>query len=168
MARADVPAVLSVLDPGSCEQGETRSPDSRNTREMRSLKSAIHGRLTEARSTLTSRLARMTMAQVSERIRYANLAFAGVRDFYFNSRYSERRADPAIADFTFGNPHEMPLRRVGVDSSRPRHSGQQGLVRLQDQRGEGSRSRRGATWCRARPLIRPRRHRHDGRRFRAR
>jgi aspartate aminotransferase len=32
-----------------------------------------------------------------------------VRDFYFNSRYGDRRADPAISNFTFGNPHEMPL-----------------------------------------------------------
>ena len=32
-----------------------------------------------------------------------------MKAFYFNSRYGERRADPGIADFTFGNPHEMPL-----------------------------------------------------------
>jgi aspartate aminotransferase len=25
------------------------------------------------------------------------------------SRYAERRAEPGICDFTFGNPHEMPL-----------------------------------------------------------
>ena len=29
--------------------------------------------------------------------------------FIFNSRYGERRMDPGIADFTFGNPQEMPL-----------------------------------------------------------
>lgn len=49
------------------------------------------------------------MTIVSERIRRANAAFAGVRDFYFSSRYAERRGDPDICDFTFGNPHEMPL-----------------------------------------------------------
>jgi aspartate aminotransferase len=49
------------------------------------------------------------MALVSERVRRADASFAGVRDFYFASRYGERRADPAISDFTFGNPHEMPL-----------------------------------------------------------
>jgi aspartate aminotransferase len=32
-----------------------------------------------------------------------------VRDFYFKSRYGERRTDPDICDFTFGNPHELPL-----------------------------------------------------------
>jgi len=36
-------------------------------------------------------------------------AFAAVRNFVFDSRYGERRGDPDIADFTFGNPHEMPL-----------------------------------------------------------
>ena len=49
------------------------------------------------------------MAIVSERIRRADAAFAAVRSFYFSSRYGDRRADPAISDFTFGNPHEMPL-----------------------------------------------------------
>jgi aspartate aminotransferase len=49
------------------------------------------------------------MTLVSERTRRADAAFAAVRDFYFSSRYGERRADPEISDFTFGNPHEMPL-----------------------------------------------------------
>ena len=49
------------------------------------------------------------MALVSQRIRRADVAFAPVRDFYFGSRYSERRGNPEISDFTFGNPHEMPL-----------------------------------------------------------
>jgi len=39
----------------------------------------------------------------------ADRTFAAVTDFYFHSRYGERRGDPDIADFTFGNPHEMPL-----------------------------------------------------------
>ena len=49
------------------------------------------------------------MSAVSERIRRTDAAFAGVRDFLFESRYSDRRSDPSICDFSFGNPHEMPL-----------------------------------------------------------
>ena len=46
---------------------------------------------------------------VSSRIKAADAAFAAVRDFLFASRYGERRLEPGISDFTFGNPHEMPL-----------------------------------------------------------
>lgn len=46
---------------------------------------------------------------VSSRIRAADAAFARVGRFYFASRYGEKRGSPGIADFTFGNPHEMPL-----------------------------------------------------------
>jgi aspartate aminotransferase len=46
---------------------------------------------------------------VSSRIRAADAAFSTVRNFYFASRYGERRLEPGISDFTFGNPHEMPL-----------------------------------------------------------
>ena len=46
---------------------------------------------------------------VSRRTAAASGAFDAVTDFYFRSRYAERRTDPGIADFTFGNPHEMPL-----------------------------------------------------------
>jgi aspartate aminotransferase len=46
---------------------------------------------------------------VSTRTRAADAAFAAVRDFYFSSRYGRHRNDPDICDFTFGNPHEMPL-----------------------------------------------------------
>jgi aspartate aminotransferase len=49
------------------------------------------------------------MSTVSTRARAADAAFATVKNFYFNSRYGERRGDPNICDFTFGNPHEMPL-----------------------------------------------------------
>ena len=49
------------------------------------------------------------MRVVSERIRRATAAFAPVKAFYFTSRYGERRHDPGICDFTFGNPQEMPL-----------------------------------------------------------
>src|SRR5258708_3401145 len=49
------------------------------------------------------------MTVVSARMQRADAAFAAVKDFYFSSRYGERRLDPGICDFTFGNPHEMPL-----------------------------------------------------------
>jgi aspartate aminotransferase len=46
---------------------------------------------------------------VSHRAAAAERAFDAVKRFYFTSPYGERRGDPGIADFTFGNPHEMPL-----------------------------------------------------------
>jgi aspartate aminotransferase len=46
---------------------------------------------------------------VSARIRAADATFAAVKHFYLTSRYGERRLEPGISDFTFGNPHEMPL-----------------------------------------------------------
>jgi len=49
------------------------------------------------------------VAVVSARIKAADAAFAAVKDFYFTSRYGQRRGDPNICDLTFGNPHEMPL-----------------------------------------------------------
>ena len=49
------------------------------------------------------------MNPLSRRVAAADRAFGVVKDFYFHSRYGERRGDPGIADFTFGNPHEMPL-----------------------------------------------------------
>lgn len=49
------------------------------------------------------------MNSVSRRTAAANRAFDAVKQFYFKSRYAERRAEPGIADLTFGNPHEMPL-----------------------------------------------------------
>jgi aspartate aminotransferase len=45
----------------------------------------------------------------SFRIRGADAAFAAVKDFYSTSRYAEQRLAPDICDFTFGNPHELPL-----------------------------------------------------------
>jgi aspartate aminotransferase len=45
----------------------------------------------------------------SSRIRAADAAFAAVNRFYSSSRYAARRLDPGISDFTFGNPHELPL-----------------------------------------------------------
>ena len=49
------------------------------------------------------------MTIVSQRTAAANRAFDAVKHFFFDSRYGRRRGDPGIADFTFGNPHEMPL-----------------------------------------------------------
>ena len=49
------------------------------------------------------------MTIVSQRTAVANQAFDAVKHFFFDSRYGQRRGDPSIADFTFGNPHEMPL-----------------------------------------------------------
>lgn len=45
----------------------------------------------------------------SSRIRAAQAAFAAVERFYSASRYAERRFHPEVCDFTFGNPHELPL-----------------------------------------------------------
>lgn len=56
---------------------------------------------------------------ISLRIRRADAAFAKVRDFYMSSRYGEARGDPDVCDFTFGNPHEMPLNGL-VDAIRER------------------------------------------------
>lgn len=49
------------------------------------------------------------MSIVSQRAAAANRTFGTFWNFYFHSRYGERRGDPSIADFTIGNPHEMPL-----------------------------------------------------------
>ena len=46
---------------------------------------------------------------VSDRVIAATASLAPVQDFYFNSRYAERRGQPDVADFTFGNPQEFPL-----------------------------------------------------------
>jgi aspartate aminotransferase len=45
----------------------------------------------------------------SSRIRAVQAAFAAVDRFYSSSRYAERRFHPEVCDFTFGNPHELPL-----------------------------------------------------------
>lgn len=49
------------------------------------------------------------MSVVSKRAQAAATNFATLENFYFRSRYGERRGDPGICDFTFGNPHEYPL-----------------------------------------------------------
>lgn len=46
---------------------------------------------------------------LSNRAKAADAAFASIGQFYFHSRYSKRRFDADICDFTFGNPHEFPL-----------------------------------------------------------
>ncbi len=49
------------------------------------------------------------MGIVSERALAAAASFNTVRDFFFTSRYGERRGEASICDLTFGNPHEFPL-----------------------------------------------------------
>ncbi len=49
------------------------------------------------------------MSEVSRRVSGAAASFQPVGDFYFRSRYAERRSEKGISDFTFGNPQEMPL-----------------------------------------------------------
>lgn len=56
-------------------------------------------------------MAQITSA-VSRRALAADQTFAAVTDFYFHSRYGKRRGASDIADFTFGNPHEMPLQGI--------------------------------------------------------
>ena len=51
---------------------------------------------------------------LSRRAVAGDAAFNAIKCFYFTSRYGEPRGDPAIADFTFGNPHEMPLQGLVV------------------------------------------------------
>lgn len=49
------------------------------------------------------------MQVASNRAQAAANSFEPIRQFYFHSRYADRRGNPDICDFTFGNPHEMPL-----------------------------------------------------------
>src|SRR3546814_18842501 len=46
---------------------------------------------------------------VSERVIAATDSMAAVQDFYFNSRYDDRRGQTGVCDFTFGNTPEFPL-----------------------------------------------------------
>jgi aspartate aminotransferase len=48
---------------------------------------------------------------VARRIRTVGDSLAALIEFESNSVWSRRRNDAGIADFTFGNPHDMPLRR---------------------------------------------------------
>lgn len=59
------------------------------------------------------------MSEVSKRVTAADAAFRPIADFYFRSRYADRRFAEGISDFTFGNPHEMPLGGI-VDALRDR------------------------------------------------
>jgi len=57
---------------------------------------------------------------VSPRVTAATASLAAVQDFYFHSRYAERRGAPGVCDFTFGNPQEFPL--AGLVQSLHRHA----------------------------------------------
>jgi aspartate aminotransferase len=59
------------------------------------------------------------MSRVSSRVRAADASMATLKDFFFASRYADRRSAPGISDFTFGNPHEMPL--AGLVSAMQSH-----------------------------------------------
>src|SRR3546814_7658723 len=39
----------------------------------------------------------------------SDVCSSDLQDFYFNSRYADRRGQPGVCDFTFGNPQEFPL-----------------------------------------------------------
>ena len=52
------------------------------------------------------------MSAISARILATDAAFEIVKSFILNSRYAERRLESGICDFTFGNPHEMPLEGI--------------------------------------------------------
>ena len=106
------------------------------------------------------------MSEVSQRIREADAVFAPVADFYFRSRYAERRFAPGVADFTFGNPQEMPLPGFVTRAPRRGDATGQELVRLQDQRGRAPRLPRRARRPRARPRLRARGFRPHRRRLR--
>ncbi len=54
------------------------------------------------------------MDALSTRAAAADRAAGRLQNFYFHSRYAERRREPGIADFTFGNPQEMPLTGIGT------------------------------------------------------
>ena len=52
------------------------------------------------------------MLAISARIIATDAAFEAVKTFFFSSRYAERQLEPGVSDFTFGNPHEMPLQGI--------------------------------------------------------
>jgi aspartate aminotransferase len=52
------------------------------------------------------------MSVTSARIAAAGAAIGPVQRFFASSRYGARRFQPGVCDFTFGNPHEMPLEGV--------------------------------------------------------
>jgi aspartate aminotransferase len=52
------------------------------------------------------------MSAISARMIATDAAFEVVKSFVLNSRYAERRLESGMCDFTFGNPHEMPLEGI--------------------------------------------------------
>ena len=51
----------------------------------------------------------MSAKLTSNRIERLTASIAGILSFITQSAYAERVGDPAVADFAFGNPHDMPL-----------------------------------------------------------
>jgi aspartate aminotransferase len=60
------------------------------------------------------------MSTVSTRLAAIQVGLRPLLDFLNHSEHARRIGDPAICDFVFGNPHEMPLR--GVVESIQRHA----------------------------------------------
>jgi aspartate aminotransferase len=59
------------------------------------------------------------MTELSARAHAAGQAAATLQNFYFHSRYGERRqAQAEICDFTFGNPQEMPVAGISIAIAR--------------------------------------------------
>lgn len=52
------------------------------------------------------------MSAISARMMATDAAFEVVKEFVLSSRYAERKFEPGVCDFTFGNPHEMPLEGI--------------------------------------------------------
>jgi aspartate aminotransferase len=52
------------------------------------------------------------MSAISARITATDAAFEVVKKFVLSSRYAARKFEPGVCDFTFGNPHEMPIEGI--------------------------------------------------------
>ncbi|HET8907095.1 MAG TPA: aminotransferase class I/II-fold pyridoxal phosphate-dependent enzyme [Ktedonobacterales bacterium] len=64
------------------------------------------------------------MAAPSGRMRSISATIQPVFEFFSQSTWAHRQAEPNICDFTFGNPHEMPLEdfsRALATWSKPQH-----------------------------------------------
>ena len=66
---------------------------------------------------------------------------AHVFDWLNGGDWERHHLDPGIADFTFGNPQELPLPGLVDRAPAPRRAQGQGLVRVQVQRGGAARDR---------------------------
>ena len=67
---------------------------------------------------------------------------AHVFSWFRDGSWERHHLDPGVADFTFGNPQELPLPGLVDALQRNAVPQRQGLVRLQDERGGAARRRR--------------------------